>query len=42
MDVLDQFLESVEESDQNDPENYYKVKYLTAFVYDMFLAGQVN
>uniref|UniRef100_A0A915LFK9 Cytochrome P450 n=1 Tax=Meloidogyne javanica TaxID=6303 RepID=A0A915LFK9_MELJA len=40
MDVLDQFLESVEETDQNDPENYYKVKYLTAFVYDMFLAGQ--
>ncbi|KAF7634323.1 hypothetical protein Mgra_00006289 [Meloidogyne graminicola] len=40
MDVLDQFLESVEETDQNDPNNYYKINYLTAFVYDMFLAGQ--
>jgi hypothetical protein len=65
-DLLDQFLDQIERSDQNDPDNYYKsdwintifardnllnligifnnfrLQYLPAFIYDIFLAGQVK
>lgn len=39
-DILDQFLDQIDETDQNDPDNFYKTKYLPTFLFDIFLAGQ--